>query len=36
MSVDLLDRDEVRHGRDHATDLRSVFLDDHVMDPLEA
>src|SRR5258705_1246007 len=27
--------DQVRHGVDHAADLRTVFLDDHVADPLE-
>src|SRR5882724_2988770 len=31
-----LDRDQVGHGLDHAADLRPVFLDDHVVDPLEA
>src|SRR6478736_923451 len=35
MSVDLLDGDQVRHGREHAADLRSVLLDDDVADALE-
>src|SRR5690242_21689377 len=35
MSVDLLDRHEVTDRVDHAPDLRAVFLDDHVADPLE-
>ena len=35
MSVDLLDRDEVRHGVDHAADLGTVLLDDDVTDALE-
>src|SRR6266540_6062575 len=33
--LDLLDRDQVRHGLDHAADLRPVFLDHDVADPLE-
>src|SRR5215212_9082826 len=36
MSVDLLVRHEVSHGRDHAADLGSVLLDDDVADALEA
>src|SRR5215210_617607 len=35
MSVDLLDRHQVAHGLDHAPDLGTVLLDDHVADPLE-
>src|SRR3954452_3964341 len=35
MSVDLLNRDEVRHGVDHPADLGAVLLDDHVADALE-
>src|SRR5579884_3854512 len=35
MSVDLLDRDQVRHGGDHATDLRPVLLHDDVAHPLQ-
>src|SRR5919107_664567 len=36
MSVDLLVRHEVSHGRDDAADLGSVLLDDDVADALEA
>src|SRR5258706_12020157 len=36
MSVDLLDRDQVAHRLDHATDLRPVRLHDHVADPPQA
>src|ERR687897_1838985 len=36
MSVDLLDRDEMRHRVDHPADLGAVLLDDHVTEPLEA
>src|SRR5829696_5573969 len=36
MSVDLLDRDEMRHRADHPADLGTVLLDDHVAEPLEA
>src|ERR1700742_5310951 len=35
MSVNLLDRHEVTDGVDHAPELRTVLLDDHVTDPLE-
>src|SRR6478609_4369584 len=35
MSLDLLDRHEVTNGVDHAADLRAVFLDDNITDPLE-
>src|SRR5438552_2101714 len=35
-SVDFLDLDEVGHGLDHSPDLRSILLDHHVVDPLEA
>src|SRR4051812_26087025 len=36
MSVHFLDRHEVTDGVDHAADLGTVLLDDHVTDPLEA
>src|SRR5258708_1865766 len=36
MSVDLLDRDQVAHRLDHASDLRPVRLHDHVADPPQA
>src|SRR5260370_38076728 len=36
MSVDLLDGHEVTDGVDHAAELRQGFLDDRVVDPLEA
>src|SRR4051812_42837118 len=35
MSVNLLDRHQVRDGVDHAPDLRAVVLDDGVVHPLE-
>src|SRR6187551_1353917 len=35
MSVHFLDRHEVTDGVDHAPDLGTVLLDDHVADPLE-
>src|SRR3954452_367058 len=35
MSVDLLDRDEVRDGGDHAADLGAVLFHDDVADPLQ-
>src|SRR5262249_18526885 len=34
--LDLLDGDQVRHRPDHAADLRPVFLDHDVADPLQA
>src|SRR3954453_9036461 len=35
LSVDFFNGDEVRHGADHAPDLRAVLLDDDVTDALE-